>query len=59
MIRAAVSILTVEARHAGAIAALNGTISGRSGVTPNGPFDVAYSMRRVLSIVRGTGFITG
>lgn len=57
VIRAAVSILTVEARHAGAIAALNGDITGRSGVTPNGPFDVAYSMKRVLSIVRGTGFL--
>ncbi|MDW5596458.1 ferritin-like domain-containing protein [Conexibacter stalactiti] len=59
IIRAAVSILTIEARHAGAIAALNGDITGRSGVTPNGAFDVAYSMKRVLSIVRGTGFITG
>ncbi len=59
VIRAAVSILTVEARHAGAIAALNGNVTGRSGVTPNGAFDVAYSMKRVLSIVRSTGFITG
>ena len=59
VVRAAVSILTVEARHAGAIAALNGDVKGRSGVTPNGPFDVAWSMRRVLSVVRGTGFITG
>lgn len=59
VVRAAVSILTVEARHAGAIAALNGDVTGRSGVTPNGPFDVAWSMRRVLSVVRGTGFITG
>jgi rubrerythrin len=59
VIKAAVSILTVEARHAGAIAALNGNVTGRSGVTPNGPFDVAYSIKRVLSIVRGTGFITG
>ncbi|MDO8209500.1 ferritin-like domain-containing protein [Conexibacter sp. CPCC 206217] len=59
IIRAAVSILTIEARHAGAIAALNGNIAGRSGVTPNGPFDVAYSMSKVLGIVRGTGFITG
>lgn len=59
IIRAAISILTVEARHAGAIAALNGDIAGRGGVTPNGPFDVAYSMKKVLGIVRGTGFITG
>ncbi len=59
VIRAAVSILTVEARHAGAIAALNGNVAGRSGVTPNGPFDVSYSMKRVLGIVRSTGFITG
>ena len=59
VVRAAVSILTVEARHAGAIAALNGDVTGRSGVTPNGPFDVAWSMRRVLSVVRGTGFIQG
>lgn len=59
VIRAALAIVTVEARHAGAIAALNGSIAGRSGVTPNGPFDVAYSMKRVLGIVRGTGFITG
>lgn len=57
IVKAAVSILTIEARHAGAIAALNGDVSGRSGITPNGPFDVAYSMRKVLGIVGGTRFI--
>jgi hypothetical protein len=59
VVRAAVSILTVEARHAGAIAALVGAIGGRRGITPDGPFDEALGRRAILGIVEGTGFIAG
>lgn len=59
VVAAAVSVLTVEARHAAAIAVIAGRITGRNGITPDGPFDRPASMRQVLRIVRGTGFITG
>lgn len=51
---AAATILTVEARHAGAIAQLSG---GK--VSPSGSFDKGKSMAQVLKAVKGTGFITG
>jgi len=57
VLQAAVSIITIEARHAAAIAALLGHVTGANGVTPNGAFDRARSMRQVLAIVRGTGFV--
>jgi Ferritin-like domain len=59
VVKAAVSILTIEARHAAAIAALLGHVSGKDGITPNGAFDVAKSMSSVLKTVKATGFITG
>jgi ferritin-like protein len=57
VVRAAVSVLTVEARHAAAIAVIAGNLAGRQGITPDGPFDKASSMAQILGIVRGTGFI--
>jgi hypothetical protein len=50
----AASIVTVEARHAGAVAVLTG---GK--VSPEGAYDVGASMKTILKAVKGTGFITG
>jgi hypothetical protein len=49
---AAASIVTIEARHAGAI----GSITNEA-IAPNGPFDNGYSAAKVLEAVKGTGFI--
>lgn len=57
VVQAAVSILTIEARHAAAIAAILGRVAGKDGVTPNGAFDVALSRRAILKAVGKTGFI--
>jgi hypothetical protein len=51
---AAATIVTVEARHAGAI----GTIIGKS-IAPSGPFDKPQSKGTILKAVKGTGFIVG
>jgi hypothetical protein len=51
---AAATILTIEARHAGAIAQLT-----EQSVSPNGSFDKGKSKSAVLKAVKGTGFITG
>jgi rubrerythrin len=51
---AAATILTVEARHAGAIAQLT-----HKKVSPSGSFDHGKSMAAILKAVKGTGFITG
>lgn len=48
----ALSIVTVEARHAGAI----GLCLGKP-IAPNGPFDAGYPASQVLTAVKGTGFI--
>jgi hypothetical protein len=50
----AASIVTVEARHAGAVAVLTG---GK--ISPSGAYDTGLSMKAVLKAVKGTGFITG
>jgi hypothetical protein len=50
----ALSIVTVEARHSGAI----GLYLGKA-ITPNGPFDNGYTAAKVLKAVKGTHFITG
>jgi hypothetical protein len=50
---AAASIMTIEARHSGAI----GSIIGMS-ISPNGPFDNGYTAAKVLAAVKATGFIT-
>ncbi len=51
---AAASIMTIEARHSGAI----GSIIGKP-ISPNGPFDDGYTAAKVLAAVKATGFITG
>jgi rubrerythrin len=51
----ALSIVTVEARHAASVA----TILDSPGypINPNGAFDNPYSASKVLAIAKGTGFI--
>ncbi len=51
---AAASIVTIEARHSGAI----GSILNKA-ISPNGPFDNGYTAAKVLKAVKGTGFIVG
>jgi Ferritin-like domain len=51
---AAASIVTIEARHSGAI----GSIIGKS-IAPNGSFDNGYTAAKVLAAVKKTGFIVG
>ena len=53
VVKAAVSILTVEARHAGWI----GAIIGKAPAPRK--FDRAQSKSQILAAVKGTGFITG
>ena len=57
VVKAAVSILTIEARHAAAIAAILGKIPGKDGITPDGAFDKPLSRSAVLKAVGRTGFI--
>ena len=52
LLLAAASILTVEARHSGAV----GVLTGKS-ISPSGAFDKGLSMRAVLNAVGKTGFI--
>jgi hypothetical protein len=52
---AALSILTVEARHASVIGLI---ISGNAkGITPDGAFDTPFTATEVLKAVEGTGFL--
>jgi hypothetical protein len=59
-VKAALSILTVEARHASVIGLLNEG-AGPSGteIAPDGPFDTPFTASKVLAAVKGTGFIVG
>jgi hypothetical protein len=63
LLAAAASIVTVEARHAAGIAAIQATSpytdKTAGSITPDGAFDVAFSKKKVLKAVDGTGFITG
>jgi hypothetical protein len=63
LLAAAASIVTIEARHASAIAliqASNPYADKSSGsITPDGAFDVAFSKNKILKAVGATGFITG
>ena len=52
---AAASILTIEARHSGAIGLINDPTGGA--IAPNGPFDAPFTATKVLAAVKGTGFI--
>lgn len=56
-VEAALSILTVEARHASAWALIEGHIGGKNGISPNGAFDKPKTMSRVLSDVKALKFI--
>ena len=55
--KAAVSILTIEARHASVIGLLNEPAG--EAIAPNGPFDTPLDAAQVLTAVKGTGFIVG
>jgi rubrerythrin len=63
LVAAAGSIVTIEARHAAAVAALLNQSpfadSGDTSVTPYGGFDAASSMKKILNEVGSTGFIVG
>lgn len=48
----AASIVTVEARHSGAIG-----LYLRKAIAPNGPFDNGWSAKKVLAAVKSTGFL--
>jgi Ferritin-like domain len=54
-VQAALSILTIEARHASVI----GLIAKNSpkGISPDGPFDTPFTAAEVLKAVEGTGFL--
>jgi hypothetical protein len=56
-VKGALSILTIEARHASVIGLLN-TPSGAN-ITPDGAFDTPFTASKVLTAVKGTGFIVG
>lgn len=54
-VAAALSILTIEARHASVAGLL---LSGKpSGLTPDGAFDTPFTAKEVLKAVEGTGFL--
>lgn len=54
-VKAALSILTIEARHASVIGLLNEPAG--TDITPDGPFDTPYAAGKVLAAVTSTGFI--
>jgi hypothetical protein len=54
-VKAAISILTIEARHASVIGLLNDPTGEM--IAPNGPFDTPLSAAKVLAAVKETGFI--
>lgn len=56
-VEAALSILTVEARHASAWAMIQSRIDGPRGISPHGAFDKPKTMARVLSDVKALKFI--
>ncbi len=56
-VAAALSILTIEARHASVIGLLNDPTG--EAIAPNGPFDTPLTAAKVLAAVKGTGFIVG
>ncbi|MHB8241994.1 MAG: ferritin-like domain-containing protein [Solirubrobacteraceae bacterium] len=57
-VKAAVSILTIEARHASVIGILNeGAAPSGKEIAPNGPFDTPLTAAKVLAAVKATGFI--
>ena len=61
LLAAAASIVTVEARHAAAVAVLlnQSPFAGEKSITPSGAFDRASSMKKILGEVGDTKFIVG
>jgi rubrerythrin len=62
LLAAAASIVTIEARHAAAVATLSDKTpfgDKGSGITPDGAFDTPLSKDEVLAAVGKTGFIKG
>ena len=61
LLAAAASIVTVEARHAAAVAILagGGYTDNKKGISPDSAFDTPLSKKAVLAAVGETGFITG
>jgi hypothetical protein len=55
-VKAALSILTIEARHASVIGLLNDPTGEM--IAPDGPFDTPLTAAKVLAAVTETGFIT-
>jgi hypothetical protein len=56
-VKAAISILTIEARHASVIGLLNDPTGEM--IAPDGPFDKPFTAAKVLAAVKETGFIVG
>ena len=54
-VKAAISILTIEARHASVIGLLNEPAG--EDIAPDGPFDTPFTASKVLAAVKATGFI--
>ena len=54
-VKAALSILTIEARHASVIGLLNEPAG--EDIAPSGPFDTPLTAAKVLAAVQSTGFI--
>ncbi len=55
-VKAAISILTIEARHASVIGLLNeGASPSGKEIAPNGPFDTPLTAAAVLTAVEGHG----
>jgi rubrerythrin len=52
---AALSILTVEARHASVIGLI--AKNSKKGISPDGPFDTPFTANEVLKAVEATGFL--
>ena len=54
-LKVALTIATVEARHAGAFGLL--ALNSAHAISPQGAFDDPWKAKRVLNAVRGTHFI--
>ena len=63
ILAAAGTIVTIEARHAAAVAVVIGNKPFKDGtkgsITPDGAFDTPFSMKKILKAVGDTGFIKG
>jgi hypothetical protein len=55
ILKVALEIATVEARHAGAFGLL--ALNSAHAISPQGAFDDPWKAKRVLNAVRGTHFI--